>query len=340
MSREYWMVLVLIVAGLVPLACFRRQPDAAKQPSQTPSPTMTPDLGQDMMLDLGQGMTMKLVRIPAGTFLMGSPSSEKGRKNDQGPQRQVTITRPFRMGIHEVTRGQFAAFVSATNYKTTAEQEGWTYARKGKSFVKVDRGRASWRKPGFAQTDNHPVVCVNWEDAMAFCKWLSRRSGRTVSLPTEAQWEYACRAGSRSRFSFGELKSELHRHGNYADSSVPYRWFWRDKDHSDGHIFSAPVGKFKPNAWGLYDMHGNALEACRDWYSKSYADADTRDPKGPSSGKSHVLRGGFWKSKARHCRAAFRYWYMPGSHASSHYSGAPNTSGFGLRVVVESRPTD
>ena len=219
------------------------------------------------------------------------------------------------MGIHEVTHSQFSAFVLGTNYKTTAEKEGWSYAWKGSSWGKATG--ASWRKPGFAQTDSHPVVCVSWHDAAAFCKWLSGASGKTVSLPTEAQWEYACRAGTTTPFHTGQTISpdQANYNGNYVYGNGR-KGVYRKKTVS--------VASFKPNAWGLYDMHGNAWEWCSDWYG-SYANVDTRDPKGPGSGSARVLRGGSWLGIPWVCRAARRSWFTPAYRSGS----------LGFRVVVE-----
>ena len=255
-------------------------------------------------LTLAPGVTMKLVLIPSGTFTMGSPETEKYRSDDEGPQRQVTMSSPFYMGVTEVTRGQFAAFVADSGYKTTAEKEGWAYAYDGRNWGKVTG--ASWRKVGFQQTDTHPVVCVSWDDATAFCTWLKGKTGRSVQLPTESQWEYACRAGTTTRFSFGDSDDDLHKHANYCDRSCTLDLPWKDKDHDDGYGFTSPAGSYKANAWGLYDMHGNVWEWCADWYADSYANADTRDPKGPAHGSARVLRGGSWYNNPQLCRAAIR----------------------------------
>src|SRR5262249_37756723 len=140
--------------------------------------------------------------------------------------------------------------------------------------------KINWRNPGFEQTDDHPVVVVTRGDAQAFCDWLSKKEGRYYTLPTEAQWEYACRAGSRSRFSFGDNEGQLPEHA----------WIVSNSDHK-----THPVGKKKPNAWGLFDMHGNAAEWCLDWYDRDYyARSPRNDPPGPLEGKNVVCRGSGW----------------------------------------------
>ena len=130
---------------------------------------------------------MKFVRIPAGEFVMGSPLNENGRDNNE-IQHRVKLTTPFFMGIHHVTRGQFAAFAKDNGYMTDAEKEGWAYVWTNGNWNKVSG--ASWKSPGFDQTDEHPVVDVSWNDAVAFCQWLSRNEGKHYRLPTEAEWEY------------------------------------------------------------------------------------------------------------------------------------------------------
>ena len=145
---------------------------------------------------------MKLVLIPAGEFLMGSPDSDKDAEDDEKPQHRVRITRPFYLGAHEVTRGQFRRFVDETGYRTEAEKNdagGLGYDAQSKK-LKQDR-KFNWLNPGFEQTDEHPVVNVSWNDSVAFAEWLSRKEGRTYRLPTEAEWEYACRAGTKTQLS-------------------------------------------------------------------------------------------------------------------------------------------
>ena len=276
---------------------------------------------------------MRLAFVPVGKFMMGSPETEKGREKDEGPQRQVTIPKPFYMGVHEVTRGQFERFVADCEYKTDAEEEGWAWAWAGEFYEKVNG--ASWRKPGFEQTDEHPVTEVTHNDATDFCAWLAGRKGVgvllptevgvTVRLPTEAQWEYACRAGSTTRFSFGDDDADLHKHGNYCERSCSADHSWKVREHTDGHGKTAPVGNFKPNAFGLYDMHGNVMEWCSDWYAASYADERSRDPQGPGSGTYRVLRGSSWFFGPTYCRSANRRGLPPDSR--NYY--------LGFRIVVE-----
>jgi formylglycine-generating enzyme required for sulfatase activity len=157
-----------------------------------------------------------------------------------------------------------------------------------------------------------PVECVSWDGAVEFCRRLSRKTHQAVTLPTEAQWEYACRAGTKTRFGFGEDDRQLSAHARYGQSA---------------EAGTAPVGSKKPSAWGLYDMHGNVWEWCADWYTSSYVNAATQDPVGPLSGQWRVLRGGSWANTVEGCRCATRN------------KSAPDVryNGIGFRVVVNSR---
>jgi formylglycine-generating enzyme required for sulfatase activity len=160
----------------------------------------------------------------------------------------------------------------------------------------------SWRDPGFKQSDEHPVVDVNWNDAVAFCEWLSRKEGKTCRLPTEAEWEYACRAGTTTRYSCGDDAQGLADVGKVADAGAR-------EQIAQG---TTSVGTFRPNAFGLYDMHGNVSEWCADWYDPNYyANSSGDDPSGPSLGSSRVCRGGSWSGTAGLCRSALRGRYSP-----------------------------
>jgi formylglycine-generating enzyme len=274
---------------------------------------------------------MRLVLIPAGKFMMGSPESAEetaaffnkfyGQNvvssvnfQYEHPQHRVRITRPFYLGACHVTRGQFRQFVASTGYKTDAEKGerpmgiGWD--RETNKLVFGEK--YSWRNPGFEQTDQHPVVNVSWNDAMAFSEWLSRKEGRSYRLPTEAEWEYACRAGTTTRYYSGDNPETLAKVGNVADASfkgqfgADPRWR-RTIKASDGYVFTSPVGSFRPNAFGLYDMHGNARQWCADRWGAEYdATSPTDDPTGPNSGTDHVLRGGAWGISPGGARSASR----------------------------------
>jgi formylglycine-generating enzyme required for sulfatase activity len=259
-------------------------------------------------VDLGGGVKLGLVLIPAGEFKMGSTESD-----DEKPVHTVRIKKPFYMGKTEVTRSQFAAFVQATNHRTTAEKEGWAYTWDGKRWGK--KKGASWRDAGFTQTDSHPVVNVSWDDATALAAWVGRRSGATVTLPTEAEWEYASRSGTESAFPWGDDPDDGKGWCNAADQTVKKQFAnWTVFRWSDGYTVTAPVGRFRANGFGLYDMHGNVLEWCQDWYDEDYYKASPKeDPPGAGSGKYRVLRGGSWGSYPWICRSAYRDRFYPPS---------------------------
>jgi formylglycine-generating enzyme len=256
---------------------------------------------------------MKLTLVPSGEFQMGSGESAEEtaafcKKNDgldlpedrfmdERPQHRVRVTKPFYLGTYHVTRGQYRQFVRDSGYKTEAA-----------------KGDDAWQNAGFEQTDEHPVVNVSWNDAVAFCKWLSHKEGKTYRLPTEAEWEYACRAGTTTRYSTGDDPATLAKVANVADATFNAKFPGRRDTikASDGYVFTAPVGQFKPNAFGFYDMHGNAWQWCADWRGKDYyGKSPTDDPKGPNSGDGHVLRGGAWDSGPNLARSASRISITP-----------------------------
>jgi len=294
---------------------------------------------KNLAADLGGGVKMELVLIPAGEFKMGSGESAEATAaffnktygktygeddllkadffKDEHPQHRVRITKPFCLGAYHVTRGQFRQFVADTAYQTDAENGerpgafGWDPDKKQFGF----NAKYSWRNAGFEQTDEHPVVSVSWNDAMAFCKWLSKKEGKTYRLPTEAEWEYACRAGTTTRYYSGDDPETLAKVGNIADAAAKTQfpdWKYTIKGN-DAYVFTSPVGKFKPNAFGLYDMHGNAWQWCADRYGAGYyAASPADDPTGPDSGNDRVLRGGSWLYRPFYTRSARRGGSSPG----------------------------
>ncbi len=246
---------------------------------------------------------MKLVYIPAGKFIMGSSvlAAQLGREygaaaedwsKDQFPQHPVSILESFWMGQTEVTQGQ---------YESVMKDKPWS----GKKCVVED--------------PNNPAVYVKWVDANDFCNKLSEKEGKTYRLPTEAEWEYACRAGTTNNFSFGDNHLLL---GDYA-------WFLGNKTE-EGLGYAHEVGQKKSNPWGLYDMHGNVWEYCSDWYDKDYySDSPSVDPKGPSNGTHHVARGGAWSDYEYVLRCSARLEFNPGEPIYH------SLYGFGFRVVCE-----
>jgi formylglycine-generating enzyme len=265
--------------------------------------------GEVLTLDLG-GTPLVLRRVPSGNFSQGSAASEIGHEPDENP-REVTLTHDYWLGAYPVTRGQFARFVVEARYVTDAEQSqnggfGWDGERL------VQKREHSWRTPGFAQTDDHPVVVVTYADATAFAAWASRKTGRRVRLPTEAEWEYAARGGTTTPWYAGTTEEDALTAG----------WFLPNA--GDG---TRPVGQKAPNAFGLFDMGGNVYEWCRDLYEPYGADAAI-DPEvvartGPEP-ERRVLRGGSWLTPPTAGRIAARHRAPPASR----------TAETGFRVAV------
>jgi formylglycine-generating enzyme required for sulfatase activity len=353
--------LWLWIAGLLALDLLLPLANRADDPGfRAPNPRFVRQrdakLNQEfdyVVYNLGKGVELKLVKVPAKgkTFVIGSPKQEKGHQGGE-EQRDITFTDDYYLSLYEVTVSQFRRFVEETGYKTELEEGrgGWGWNERARQLEGFDQ-RYSWKNPGFPQSPQHPVVNISWGDAKRFCEWLAKlgdgrvrpRQGR---LPGEAEWEYACRAGSRGRFFFGEDEEAMARYGNIADGSLRAKvaqLVLAPKEGSgrpgllmvdqyaiqtkDGYAFTAPVGSYLPNAFGLYDMHGNVWEWCEDWYG-SYADLPpednqvqrTRPPEG-----LHVIRGGSWSYKPQTCRSAARS-VVP-ADSRGYY-------GFGLRVAI------
>jgi len=245
---------------------------------------------------------MEFVLIPAGSFRMGSEANEEGAFPDQTPAHDVSIRRPFLLGKYAVTVGQFGKFVSATGYRTDAERSGggriWNFAQERAEW-KTD---LSWTNPGFPQSDRDPVVAVSWNDARRFVEWLNEvEATRRYRLPTEAEREYATRAGTTTTFSTGNSLSSTEAN---IDGSHP----WGGAAKGPFRKRTTRVGTFKPNAWGLYDMHGNVYEWCADAYHDTYEGAPTDGTAWVSGGDQslRVVRGSSWMGPARDCRSAKR----------------------------------
>ncbi|HKI21617.1 MAG TPA: SUMF1/EgtB/PvdO family nonheme iron enzyme, partial [Isosphaeraceae bacterium] len=264
----------------------------------------------DLIMTRTAGIRLKL--IPAGEFQMGSANGDDQANADERPQHRVRITKPFYLGVTEVTRGQFRVFVDDTGYKTEAEKDGKGGYGWNEETKNYDQNpRYTWQNPGFARTDEHPVVNVSWNDAQAFIGWLSRKEDKTFRLPTEAEWEYACRAGTTSRYFYGDDSEGLAAVGNVADGTAKETYpGWKTIAARDGYVYTAPVGRFQANAFGLFDMHGNACEWCQDAYDgEYYRQSPVDDPPGPSRASRRVFRGGSWRSIPRFCRSAYRFWF-------------------------------
>ncbi|MBS0209162.1 MAG: formylglycine-generating enzyme family protein [Planctomycetes bacterium] len=299
------------------------------------------------------GMTLALV--PPGEFMMGLeepigdaaakfPYEAESRLQNESPRHRVRITKGFYLGQHEVTIGQFMTFLRESGYQLEADRDGradWGYV--GAKFVKGTNYRP-W-SPGWPMTNDHPAVYVSWNDAVAFCNWLGGKEGIKYRLPTEAEWEYACRADSNTRYSFGDDPEQGVRYGNLASQDClqisTHLYINNFSAHGDkhrtkipmpllhsrdGYAWTAPVGKFRPNAFGIHDMHGNAREWCSDWYSSTYyGTSPVDDPQGPPTGTSKVSRGGGFISPPFEARSAARIATEPDQRSFSR----------GFRVVQE-----
>jgi formylglycine-generating enzyme required for sulfatase activity len=267
--------------GLALLNQGRSKP--AETASKTPSPTFK--VGDTKSVILPGGVEMLFCYIPAGEFWMGSPEREKGRSVDELLHR-VVLTEPFWLGMYPVTQDQWGSVIDGTE--------------------EVDGGLEIF--PSWSFGENRPVDNVSWFDCREFLGRINLQvKDKSFSLPTEAQWEYACRAGTTSPFSFGSRMT--HRHGNFGD---------KRNRNNQLDFFSrntSPVGSFQiPNAWGLYDLHGNVWEWCSDWYDEVYyQDGELFDPKGRAFGGFKVLRGGSWQDPASSCRSAKRHFCHPNS---------------------------
>ena len=248
--------------------------------------------------------------IPAGRFVMGAAPDEEARenlsemfRNRSRPQRAVTV-RSFFAGRFEVTRAQYRAFAEATG-RRAASCFLWT----GTEFA-IDPTK-DWRNPGYAQDDSHPVACVGWEDASAYVRWLSQKTGKSYRLLTEAEWEYAARAGTTTARFWGEDGNMSCRYANAADlatqSHVPGARNWDIVGCDDRHAYTAPVGRFPANAFGLHDMLGNVAEWTQDCWNADYSGAPT-DGSAAVTGDCHLrsVRGGSWEDAPVGVRAAYR----------------------------------
>jgi formylglycine-generating enzyme required for sulfatase activity len=247
----------------------------------------------------------RMVVIPAGSFAMGSADSEEGRGDDEGPVHRVNVP-GFAMGKTEITRGEFSAFVK--KYKYSAGDKCWTLEEG-----KVEERAGDWRSLHYEQTDNYPIGCINWNDAQAYAKWLSRKTGKMYRLPTEAEWEYAARGNTSTSRYWGDNPDQACVYANGADKTaqagIKGASSWGIHNCTDGFDYTAPAGSFKPNAFGLNDMLGNVWEWTEDSYKDSYKDVPTDGSAYVSDKDKRVLRGGSWNNAPRNMRSAVRNGY-------------------------------
>jgi formylglycine-generating enzyme required for sulfatase activity len=276
----------------------------------------------------------EMILVPAGVFLMGTPASELGdvevpAETDTTP---IRIARPFALGRHEVTRGEYAAFVQDSGYEVRPGCRTWD-ERLGRFN---DDGNRSWVDPGrpVEPTDAHPVTCVSWADAQAYTQWLARKTKQPYRLPSEAEWEYAARAGTTTLRFWGDAPEEGCAYANTYDRSSRgiYKLGWADAGCSDGFPDVAPVGQFQPNAWGLQDMIGNVWEWTEDCSTGSYVGR----PKDGSAWTwlggcdRRVLRGGGWITAPARSRSGF--------HGDGDAADRADFSGFRVALDLDDRP--
>lgn len=251
----------------------------------------------------------QMVVIPAGTFVMGSEDTEPKRDADESPRHTVTIGAPFAVSRHEITRGEYAAFVKDTNRSAGPDCRVWV-----KEAWVVVEGK-SWRDPGFVQTDSHPVACISWYDARAYTEWLAIKTNRPYRMLSEAEWEYTARANTATVYHHGDDPDGLCATDNGHDLTsmeILVDMPWEGVNCRDGHATTAPVGSFKPNPWGVFDVHGNVWEWLEDCYTASY-DNTPRDgfPMLGGACEQRIYRGGGWSVQERGRRAANRGRFNP-----------------------------
>jgi len=265
----------------------------------------------------------EMIVLPAGEFLMGSPASETGRVDVEGLPRRVMIPKRIAIGKFEVTVDQMSAFMAET---------GMSIGNSCRRLVNPERSPPTWsppeaslENPGFEITGSHPAVCVSWHEAQSYVAWLQRRTGKPYRLPTEAEWEYAARAGATTRYTFGNDETALCAFARFADLGSQFGW--RDGCHSELAAYgAAPVGSFKPNQWGLFDMHGNAWEWVEDCWTPNPLEipVDGSAFTRPGNCEIGVIRGGSFSSGSTMVRSAIR---SPMRTANHMYNA-------GLRVAL------
>jgi sulfatase modifying factor 1 len=314
---------VLTLASVAVLQVGRSIPD---EPTARTNPRQVraqdPKLKKEfdyLIFDLGKGVELKLIKIAAKkkSFMIGSPNEEEGRIKAED-QHEVTFTNDYYIGVFEVTCQQFRRFVEETRHKTDAEKQ---YARN------------SWNDPGFPQTESHPANFISWNDAKEFCDWLSKKGSAryVVRLPGEAEWEYACRAGSKTKYHFGDDPEKFPEYENVADATLNKIEKGEYADHrikgSDGFPYTSPVGNFKPNPFGVYDMHGNLTEWCEDTFGKHSDLPKSNNSIQSKPAKYRVTKGGNFSVPPSLCRSAYR------SIGSPHFVGG--AGGFRVAVIVK-----
>jgi formylglycine-generating enzyme required for sulfatase activity/DNA-binding winged helix-turn-helix (wHTH) protein len=307
-------ILGIVVAGLLCVASIFLLPTSVADPSLVSrADSATGALGlRPTFKDCAD--CPEMVALPAGEFMMGSPKDERGRRSAEGLPRRVVIPKRIAIGKFEVTVDQFAAFAAETEMAVGNACQKLVRSSGGSS--PWGPPEASFRQPGFEVSGSQPVVCISWHEAQAYVAWLSRRTGRPYRLPTEAEWEYASRAGTSTMYSFGDDETALCAYARFADLGSIFEW--RGGCRSDTAAYGPlPVGSLRPNPWGIFDMHGNVWEWVEDCWTPNASDMPTDGsafsrPDGCDVG---VMRGGSWAAPYAKVRSATRW----PARATSHY---------------------
>lgn len=304
-SRFLWLFLSLIFCHGI-----YANEDVLPRGDQSAEKEITKQLAQSCYANEAK-LAPAMVAIRPGRFQMGSPENEAERANREGPQHPVAITRPFAISRCEITVGQFRQFVQEANYQTVAEKNGkgcsvWNTATR-QSEQQPDR---NWKNPGFAQHDDHPVVCVSWHDVQQYVRWLSQRTGAQYRLPTEAEWEYAARAGTRTARFYDDNKQCDYANGAGREVQSIAGSDRIVADCQDAYVYTAPVASFAENPFGLFDMLGNAWEWTQDCWHDNYqnapADSSAWLEAGGGDCTRRLVRGGSWYGSPQFLRSASR----------------------------------
>ena len=279
-----YRIVACIVVLMFCIAAFAAKGDLPKKYTET----ITDENGDKLSLDM--------VLIPGGTFTMGSPADEAGRKEDEGPQHKVKLN-PFYLCTTETTIELFMVYYRETSSPKKTHLGDQPEKKKDDDVDAITGPTPVYGDLSMGYSEKNPAIGASWKNADFFCKWLSKKTGKAYRLPTEAEWEYAARAGSNAAYSIGE-KPDPEKLGKAA-------WYKLNSGHEPHE-----VAKTKPNAWGLYDMFGNVREWVHDFYSPGYAEAAKKspavNPKGPKTGTVHVVRGGDYRSAPKELRCAAR----------------------------------
>jgi formylglycine-generating enzyme required for sulfatase activity len=311
--RGVWIGLGVLVVAAVLAGLFIFRPGPPEKTEIARQQNRPGDILQDCP------ECPSLVVIPSGQFVQGAPSAEEKGLFREGPVHLVSIDHDFAVGRHEITRRQYARFVAETGH---AAQGCDVY--DGRWSL---QGQMNWQSPGFDQEENHPVTCVSWDDAQAYIRWLSGKTGSNYRLLSSSEWEYAAREGGRTNGLFGGKGSAICSEANVADRTAAERYGgWQVFDCKDNFVHTAPAGAFEPNQLGVYDMAGNVFEWVADCWNENYQNAPTNGVAWADGDCSRrVLRGGSWFSRPEFLRATFR----------NSFPAAYRASSFGFRVARE-----